>query len=216
MNNELTMKLVKRFPGLYQDFYSSMSETCMCWGFDHGDGWFHIIWQLSLAIEEELGYTPRQVRWFLFKKRFAKWWNDKAYKLSPVVHDETKMEGNGSKESPYRRVVVKKAPDADWTMTLAKKLFPNRDGDFKSRIGRFQRMGLKSFVVHVNTGFKVDQVKEKFGTLRFYSGVTDDIQKYIYLAERLSEVTCEVCGKPGELQSPRGWYSTVCKDHKKE
>jgi hypothetical protein len=26
----------------------------MCWGFDHGDGWFDLIWMLSLAIEDEL------------------------------------------------------------------------------------------------------------------------------------------------------------------
>jgi hypothetical protein len=29
----------------------------MCWGFDPGDGWFEIIWQLSLAIEAELNYS---------------------------------------------------------------------------------------------------------------------------------------------------------------
>lgn len=46
----------------------------MCWGFDHGDGWFEIIWQLSLAIEEELGYPWLQERWFLLKKRFLRRW----------------------------------------------------------------------------------------------------------------------------------------------
>jgi hypothetical protein len=42
----------------------------MCWGFDHDDGWFEIIWQLSLAIEEELSYSWVKERWFLFKKKF--------------------------------------------------------------------------------------------------------------------------------------------------
>jgi hypothetical protein len=55
MNAELTQKLLKRFPVLYQDYDSPMTQTCMCWGFDHSDGWFEIIWQLSLAIEEDLG-----------------------------------------------------------------------------------------------------------------------------------------------------------------
>jgi hypothetical protein len=45
-----------------------MTQTCMCWGFDHGDGWFEIIWQLSLAIEEELGYSWPRERWYLLKK----------------------------------------------------------------------------------------------------------------------------------------------------
>jgi hypothetical protein len=57
MNQELTLRLVKRFPVLYQDYRSPMTQTAMCWGFDHGDGWFEIIWQLSLAIEEELAYS---------------------------------------------------------------------------------------------------------------------------------------------------------------
>lgn len=70
MNSELTQRLVKRFPVLYQDYHSPMTQTCMCWGFDHGDGWFEIIWQLSLAIEEELGYSWLQKRWFLVKKGF--------------------------------------------------------------------------------------------------------------------------------------------------
>src|ERR1043166_9794806 len=69
MNGELTKKLLKRFPVLYQDYDSPMTQTCMCWGFDHGDGWFEIIWQLSLAIEEELGYSWPRKRWY-FQKRF--------------------------------------------------------------------------------------------------------------------------------------------------
>jgi hypothetical protein len=68
MNAELTQKLLKRFPILYQDYDSPMTQTCMCWGFDHGDGWFEIIWQLSLAIEEELGYSWPRERWYLLKK----------------------------------------------------------------------------------------------------------------------------------------------------
>ena len=38
MNQELTLRLVKRFPVLYQDYRSPMTQTAMCWGFDHGDG----------------------------------------------------------------------------------------------------------------------------------------------------------------------------------
>ena len=62
MNAELTQKLVKRFPVLYRDYDSPMTQTCMCWGFDHSDGLFEIIWQLSHAIEEELGYSRSRKR----------------------------------------------------------------------------------------------------------------------------------------------------------
>jgi len=76
MNQELTQRLVKRFPILYQNYSSPMTHTCMCWGFEHGDGWFEIIWQLSLAIEAELNYSWHRKRWFLFKKWFFRHWND--------------------------------------------------------------------------------------------------------------------------------------------
>ena len=77
------MRLVKRFPVLYQDYRSPMTQTAMCWGFDHGDGWFEIIWQLSLAIEEEIDYSWTRKRWLLFKKSFFRSWNASVYKLSP-------------------------------------------------------------------------------------------------------------------------------------
>ena len=94
MNSELTQRL----PVLYQDYPSPRTQTCRCWGFDHGDGWFEIIWQLSLAIEEELGYSWLQKRWFLVKKGFFRWWNRVVYKLSPVQDDKRKQEGSGTKE----------------------------------------------------------------------------------------------------------------------
>lgn len=83
MNAELTQRLVKRFPVLCQDYDSPMSQTCMCWGFDHGDGWFEIIWQLSLAIEEELGYSRLRQRWFLLKKSVFRFWRKFIYSQKP-------------------------------------------------------------------------------------------------------------------------------------
>jgi hypothetical protein len=58
------------------------------------------------------------------------------------------------------------------------------------------------------------QVKEKFGTLRFYvSGATDEQYNYIRFAEIMSSVTCQVCGNKGK-RTGRGWISTKCKKHK--
>jgi len=215
MNKENTTKLLKRFPVLYQDYYSPMNQTCMCWGFEtNGDGWFDIIWQLSLAIEEEVGYTNFQKACFLWKKKWAGRWNDLIYKLSPVVIDKTKQVGTGVKGDSYRFVVVEKAPDCDKLMTLAKLLPVDKSADLGSKLlGRLQRMGLKTFVLHPNTGFRVMQVKEKFGTLRFYCPGNDKIYRYVKFAESLSAVTCEVCGKRGKRECVSGWYKTVCKEH---
>lgn len=85
-----------------------------------------------------------------------------------------------------------------------------------------------------------EQVKEKFGTLRFYHRVefNKDIvdlletEKYpalqkivdrysnyidgvIHFADIASGRTCETTGQPGEMHVSRGWYKTLNKDYAK-
>ncbi len=68
----------------------------------------------------------------------------------------------------------------------------------------------------VITQVVVKQVKEKFGTLRFYiSGGDDYIHGLIAMAESMSGVTCESCGSPGTRQG-RGWIRTLCDKHEEE
>jgi hypothetical protein len=56
----------------------------------------------------------------------------------------------------------------------------------------------------------LDQVKEKFGTLRFYySGGDDVIDGMVRMAESMSGVTCEGCGNVGERRGG-GWVHTYC------
>ena len=59
----------------------------------------------------------------------------------------------------------------------------------------------------------VVQVKEKFGTLRFYiQAGTDEHYNYISFAESMSGCTCETCGKPGKRLGG-GWIYTSCEEH---
>lgn len=54
------------------------------------------------------------------------------------------------------------------------------------------------------------QVKEKFGTLRFYmSSSNEEMDEWIDLAEVNSSQICEMCGKPGELQNHVAWFRTT-------
>lgn len=54
------------------------------------------------------------------------------------------------------------------------------------------------------------QVKEKFGTLRFYmSGETTEMSAAIREAEAESARTCEACGAPGKARGG-GWIQTLC------
>lgn len=58
------------------------------------------------------------------------------------------------------------------------------------------------------------QVKEKFGTLRFYvHRATPEQYAYINFAESMSAVTCEVCGGRGKRNNS-GWLYTRCKEHR--
>lgn len=54
------------------------------------------------------------------------------------------------------------------------------------------------------------QVKEKYGTLRFYVGpATDEAFAVIAFAEALSARICEVCGNRGRTRGT-GWLKTLC------
>ena len=60
----------------------------------------------------------------------------------------------------------------------------------------------------------VQQVKEKFGTLRFYYyGGDDTVFGMVAYAEAISGMTCEVCGDNGTTYRKRSWVKTVCSKH---
>ena len=56
---------------------------------------------------------------------------------------------------------------------------------------------------------RISQIKEKFGTLRFYSALDDTLDKMIEEAEKLSSETCEACGAPGRVRHT-GWWLCLC------
>ncbi len=61
--------------------------------------------------------------------------------------------------------------------------------------------------------YRTSQIKEKFGTLRWYtSGTSDEMNAIITIAEEKSHITCEQCGKPGQSRGTF-WYYTACLDH---
>jgi hypothetical protein len=61
-----------------------------------------------------------------------------------------------------------------------------------------------------------DQVKEKFGGLRFYyHGGDDEVSGMVRMAESWAAKTCETCGERGELRHG-GWIRTLCDKHEAE
>lgn len=58
---------------------------------------------------------------------------------------------------------------------------------------------------------QITQIKEKFGTLRFYyNGGDDIIGGMVWLAEHMSGSTCEICGSTKYVYQTKGWIKTTC------
>ena len=72
----------------------------------------------------------------------------------------------------------------------------------------------------LDPGYKINQIKEKFGGLRFYWEPSKDLSNenwkkahnIEYEAEDRSLKICEVCGKPGHRRN-NGWLKTLCDKH---
>lgn len=70
---------------------------------------------------------------------------------------------------------------------------------------------IKEISTKKNFPVKCFQIKEKFGTLRFYTNGYDCcIGDIIEKAEQRSASTCEECGEPGVIRDQNKWYSTQC------
>ena len=91
----------------------------------------------------------------------------------------------------------------------------------------------KHLIENPGMEFKLEQVKEKYGTLRIYCyGGDEYIDGVVTKAEKESEHTCEICGKKGKLCSTGfdikhkddgfyikpngGWYKMLCEDDAKK
>jgi len=70
--------------------------------------------------------------------------------------------------------------------------------------------------LHPDNEIRIDQIKEKFGTLRIYlSHEPDYLEKMICKAEHESGYICEICGARGSNEAINGWYMTLCDEHRK-
>jgi hypothetical protein len=75
-------------------------------------------------------------------------------------------------------------------------------------------------LISLNKTVVADQVKEKFGGLRFYvhfDGDNDEkVWEAIDKAEEESCTICEVCGMIGKQSSKGYWLKTLCEKHRRE
>jgi hypothetical protein len=74
MTPELDKFLCKTYPKLFVNRHADKRTTCMCWGFDIGDGWGWIINNLCAAIQTRIDNTrpkPQQVIVDQVKEKFG-------------------------------------------------------------------------------------------------------------------------------------------------
>jgi hypothetical protein len=68
-----------------------------------------------------------------------------------------------------------------------------------------------TYPIEIQEQMTISQIKEKFGTLRFYMNHEDDhMHGVITMAELYSSHVCEVCGNLGHTLNVRGWVQTLC------
>lgn len=71
----------------------------------------------------------------------------------------------------------------------------------------------------IDPEFILQQVKEKFGGLRYYAyphSPDPAFEGAIRTAEAKSERTCEVCGEPGLIKATHHWLKCLCETHRAE
>lgn len=65
--------------------------------------------------------------------------------------------------------------------------------------------------------FRITQIKEKYGGLRFYVyGAPSAVYKIIDKYEGLSYHVCQFCGAPAEVENSWGWIMTWCENCKEK
>lgn len=84
MTKDLEKKLQEEFPEFFVDLYGPKDTSCMHWGIETGDGWFHIIHDLCKEIKkidhEKFKFTQIKEKYGLLRCNVSGS-NEKIYKL---------------------------------------------------------------------------------------------------------------------------------------
>lgn len=180
MNQELQQKLYRQYPGILREMTMHENKSCMAYGLSVGEGWFGIIAQLLFNIYSH----RRQLKWnYVYAMRRRQWstrWEDLKCEARICVHCITTHPEN--------------LLHLGWLWRHIKHYVTGHFG---------RKPTWPSEVVF-------EQVKEKFGGLRIYArGYDEYVSGLLSMADAMSYITCEDCGKPGK-RGGSGWVATLC------
>jgi hypothetical protein len=71
MNKNIELKLVNKYPDIFSEYNGDMKRTCMCWGFECGNGWYNIIDKLCSDIKNVIGNKDINVVATQVKEKFG-------------------------------------------------------------------------------------------------------------------------------------------------
>lgn len=63
MRKELEERLFERYPEVFRERSRTAGETAMCWGFQHGDGWFHLLDALCACLTAGARRAAMRLAW---------------------------------------------------------------------------------------------------------------------------------------------------------
>jgi len=71
MDEKLELKLVEKYPIIFQEYGGDIRTTCMGWGISSGDGWFKLIYNLCEDITKIIGDKNIEVIATQIKEKFG-------------------------------------------------------------------------------------------------------------------------------------------------
>ena len=71
MNTVNSKKLYTTFPKIFRQKDLSITQTCMSWGFDCGDGWYDLIYKLCEDIQEHCNKKGLQTEAVQVKEKYG-------------------------------------------------------------------------------------------------------------------------------------------------
>lgn len=199
MNKKPQEKLFKKYPKIFQDKDKLMSETCMCWGIEHGPGWYDILDNLCSLIQSHVDNSPRVCKDSKFKQWSKQLWNRIAWNhiFYPIGRKFCKLDS-----------IPKSYLNTDPKYNEYKKIW-NRWYKYSDKWQL--KSEYKKPPYNKNRQVIFVQVKEKYGTLRVYCNNADEyVCGLISMAEAMSNITCEECGSTKDIKKTKGWIKTLC------
>lgn len=200
MREELDKKLCEQFPEIFKDRHGNMKETCMCWGFSHGDGWYYIVEKLCKNLENirkkyDIHVKAVQVKQkngtlrFYYDPSFGDRWTRKSSICVKIIDF-------------IRNILCSKYI---YKINFISKYCLNL-----SRLSLFlyNREWFLDGKRYVNKRIGNWESSEKMLAHDLYNL----IDYYIDVAESMSKITCENCGMSTNNITKQGYIQVICEN----